>query len=93
MRRLWAGVILAGAVTFLTVLACVAVIAITWETPARLWTIGGLLGLFSLIAICALVALRTPKETLSILPQTATEWHKDRVLLEEILTRSHREEV
>jgi len=93
IRRLWAGVILAGAVAFLTVLACIAAIAVTWETPARMWTIVGLLGLFSLISICALMALKAPRSTTGILPQTTAEWRKDRLLLEAILTRLRREEL
>lgn len=89
VRRLWVGIVLAAAVAFSVVMACVWVIAATWDTPARQWLIGGLFGLFVLASVAAflvLKALNNPPPRL--LPKTRLEWEKDRVLLDDILARS-----
>ena len=89
VRRLWVGVVLAAAVAFSVVMACVWIIAATWDTPARQWLIAGLFGLFvsaSVAAFMVLRALNNPPPRL--LPKTRSEWEKDRVLLDDILARS-----
>jgi uncharacterized membrane protein YqjE len=89
VRRLWVGVVLAAAVVFSVVMACVWAIAATWDTPARQWLIAGLFGLFvltSLVAFLALKALKNPPP--SLLPKTRLEWEKDRLLLDDLLARS-----
>jgi uncharacterized membrane protein YqjE len=87
-RRLWAGAILAAGVAFAAAMACVWVIAITWDTPARIWAIAALLALFTAVAVIAYVELKALKAApRSVLSRTAREWEKDRVLLEELLTR------
>jgi uncharacterized membrane protein YqjE len=87
-RRLWAGAILAAGVAFAAAMACVWVIAITWDTPARIWAIAGLIAFFAVVAVVAYVKLQALKAApRSVLSKTAREWDKDRVLLEELLTR------
>jgi hypothetical protein len=87
-RRLWAGAILAAGVAFAAAMACVWVIAATWDTPGRIWAIAGLLALFAAVAVVAYVELKALKAApRSVLSRTALEWEKDRVLLEELLTR------
>jgi hypothetical protein len=86
-RRLWAGAILAAGVAFAAAMACVWVIAISWDTPARIWAIAGLIALFAAVAVIAYVELKALKAAPRVLSRTAREWEKDRVLLEELLTR------
>jgi uncharacterized membrane protein YqjE len=86
-RRLWAGAILAAGVAFAAAMACVWVIAVTWDTAARIWAIAGLLALFATVAVIAYLELKALKAAPSVLSRTAREWEKDRVLLEELLTR------
>jgi len=88
-RRLWVGIVLAAAVVFSVGMACVWVIAATWDTPARQWLIGGLFGLFVLTSVAAFMVLRALNNPPPrLLPKTRLEWEKDRVLLDDILARS-----
>jgi uncharacterized membrane protein YqjE len=89
VRRLWVGVVLAVAVAFAVVMACVWIIAATWDTPARQWLIAGLFGLFVLASVAAFLVLRALNNPPPrLLPKTRSEWEKDRVLLDDILARS-----
>jgi len=51
-RRLWVGVVLVVSVMFALALACVGVIAMTWDTPNRLPMIAGLCSVFVRVARC-----------------------------------------
>lgn len=85
-RRLMAGTLLAAAMIFAIAMACLLVIAVTWDTPARLWTVGGLLGLFCVVALVAYTRWRALRaQGGSLFARTAREWEKDRVLLEQLL--------
>jgi|SRR5579862_5933203 len=87
-RRVVAGTVVIGASVLAAALACVWIIALTWETAARIWVIGALLLLFVAVAAAAwwrLTALRSHGP--AMLSQTAREWAKDRQLLEELLAR------
>ena len=87
-RRVLAGTILAVSSVLAAGLACVWVIALTWDTPARLWAIGGLLLVFGVVAVACLYQLSTLRASEpALLSQTAREWAKDRQLLEELLAR------
>jgi hypothetical protein len=86
-RRLRAGAILVAGAVFAAAMACVGVIAITWDTPGRIWAIAGLLAVFATIAVIAYLHLKALKAAPSVLSRTAREWQKDRVLLEELLAR------
>ena len=67
-------------------LACLWIIAATWDTPQRTWAIGGLLVLFVVIALAAFWRLRVlDAGAPGLLSQTSREWEKDRRLLERLL--------
>jgi len=71
----------------------VLAIAAAWDTPARLWVIGGLIAAALLVAGVAFLRLRRVKaNAVPLLGQTAREWDKDRRLLEELLDHRHVEE-
>src|SRR5579862_5856968 len=87
-RRVVVGLVMLGASVLAAAMGCVVVIALTWDTAARVWAITALLALFVLIAVLALwrlTVLRSREPTM--LSQTAREWAKDRALLEELLAR------
>jgi uncharacterized membrane protein YqjE len=91
-RRMIAGTVMVGATVLAAAMGCVWVIAVTWDTAARVWAIVGLLGVFLVIAACALWKLNALKEAEpGMLSQTAREWAKDRQLLEELLARERAE--
>jgi uncharacterized membrane protein YqjE len=76
------GILLAAA------LACALAIAAAWDTPARLWVIGGLIAAALLMVALGFLRLRRVKAGAApLLGQTAREWDKDRRLLEELLDR------
>jgi len=91
-RRLAAAAVMACASLLAIVMACVWLIAATWDTAARVWVIAGLLGLFLAIAAAAFWWLkRLMAGGRGVLPQTAGEWAKDRQLLEELFDRERAE--
>jgi uncharacterized membrane protein YqjE len=74
-------------------MACLWVIAVTWDSPGRLWVIAGLFGLFALTSAAAFQVLRVLKDQWQgLLPQTGSEWDKDRLLLDDLLVRTPGEE-
>ncbi|HTD11657.1 MAG TPA: hypothetical protein VK676_06285 [Steroidobacteraceae bacterium] len=86
--RVVAGAVMACASVLAVAMACVWLIAATWDTAARIWVIAGLLALFLAIAAAAfwrlkLLAAGAP----GMLALTAGEWAKDRQLLEELLEK------
>ena|SRR5580698_4656047 len=92
-RQLVAGATLGLGILLAAALACVLAIAAAWDTPARLWVIGGLIAAALLIAGVAFLRLRRVKANAApLLGQTAREWDKDRRLLEELLDHRHVEE-
>jgi uncharacterized membrane protein YqjE len=71
---------------FALFMACLAVIACTWNTPHRLTAIVWMGGGFLLAAIAAaLYRARVVREKSRILESVRREWHQDRVILERIL--------
>lgn len=87
-QRVVAGTIVIGAGVLAAALACVWIIALTWDTAARIWAIAALLLLFVAVAAAAWWRLNTLRNSgPAILSQTAHEWAKDRQLLEELLAR------
>lgn len=87
-RQLVAAAMLGFGVLLAAALACALAIAAAWDTPARLWVIGGLIGAALLVAALAFLRLRRVKaNSVPLLGQTAREWDKDRRLLEELLDR------
>ena len=91
-RRLVAGTVMACAAVLAVAMACVWLIASTWDTAARTWVIAGLVGLFLAIAAAAFWKLKQLSAGApGILSQTAREWAKDRRLLEQLLERERAE--
>ena len=87
-RRAIAAAVMACASVFAVAIGCVWVIAAAWDTAARNWVIGGLLGLFLVIAAAGLWRFKALRAAApGVLPQTAREWSKDRQLLEELFER------
>jgi uncharacterized membrane protein YqjE len=87
-RRLITATVLACASVLAVAMACVWLIAAAWDTAARIWVIGGLLGLFLAIAAAAFWKLHVlGSGAPGVLPQTAREWAKDRRILEELFER------
>ena len=87
-QRVLLGMVLATASVLAVAMGCVGIIALTWDTAARLWAIAGLLVVFLGVAVLAfrkLSALRAGEPPL--LSQTLREWEKDRRLLEDLLAR------
>jgi hypothetical protein len=85
-RRLWVGAVLAGAVLFAVAMGCLWIVALAWDTAARLWFIGGLFGVFALLAGWALLTLRRlASDSRRLMSRTGAEWEKDRQLLERLL--------
>jgi uncharacterized membrane protein YqjE len=87
-QRVVATVVLGCAVLIAILIACAWIVAATWDTVARGWTIGGLLALFLAIAAGALWRLRVLEAiTPAVMSQTTSEWAKDRRVLEELLAK------
>lgn len=87
-RQLVAAVTLGIGVLLASALACALAIAAAWDTPARLWVIGGLVAAALLVAAVAFLRLRRVRaKSAPLLGQTAREWDKDRRLLEDLLDR------
>ena len=73
---------------FSIAMACVWAIALTWDTPGRIWLIVGLFALFMVIALVSLVVLKSLQNSPhGLLTRTRLEWQKDRVLLDDLLAR------
>ncbi len=85
--RIVASLILGIALFFLIFTACVAVLALTWDTPHRLAAIGWMGATFLVVALFAglyrskVVGARSP-----FLGTVRREWAEDRVILERILS-------
>lgn len=92
-RQLVAVATLGLGIALAAALACVLAIAASWDTPARLWVIGGLIVAALLLVAAAVLRLRSVRaRAVPVLGQTAREWEKDRRLLEELLDRPRAEE-
>jgi uncharacterized membrane protein YqjE len=88
LRRLWAGIVLVLAGVFSIALACVWAIAATWRTPAQMWMIAGLFALFVAATAISLLILKARSSAApALLTRTGQEWHKDRLLLDDLLVR------
>ena len=86
-QRLWVGIVLIVAIMIALLLACAWLIAFTWDTPERLGTIGALTGLFCVVSIIAGVLMyRIQSRPMRLLDQTRQEWHKDCLLVEELIS-------
>jgi len=72
---------------FAVFMACLAVVAYTWDTPHRVsaiaWMGGGFLGVAIVAALYRANAVRAKSQ---LLASVRREWQEDRVLLERILS-------
>lgn len=85
--RLFASIIFGIAIFFLVFSACLAVVALTWDTPHRVTAIGWMGGTFAFIALIAgLYRARTIGAQTPFLGSVRREWAEDRVILERILS-------
>ncbi len=88
-RRLCLGVALVMAVLMTLLLASAWLIALTWDTPARLGTIGALAGLFLLVSLAAGYGLYVlQSKPMRLLNLTRQELDKDRRLVEELVPKT-----
>ncbi len=72
---------------FFVLLACLTVIAYFWDTSHRIAAIGWLAGGFLAVAIIALAyARRMSSARTPFLEDMRSEWGKDKVILERVLT-------
>jgi uncharacterized membrane protein YqjE len=72
---------------FAVILACLGVVAYTWDTPNRVPAIAWMGGGFLVLAIAAAIYLsRLLRARSPLLADVRREWHEDRVILERILS-------
>jgi uncharacterized membrane protein YqjE len=72
---------------FAVILACLGVVAYTWDTPNRVPAIAWMGGGFLVLAIAAAIYLsRLVRARSPLLADVRREWHEDRVILERILS-------
>jgi uncharacterized membrane protein YqjE len=86
-RVSWAALALLSVHTA-AVLGCTLIVAMTWDTPYRLWVIAGLFLGFVVVAATSVWRLGVVDAGApGVLAQTAREWAKDRRVLEELLAQ------
>lgn len=91
-HRLLAAAVMGCAIVLAILMACVWLIAATWDTAAHIWVLAGLPALFLAIAAVAFWRLKQLEAgRRGVLPQTAGEWAKDRRLLDELFERERAE--
>jgi uncharacterized membrane protein YqjE len=82
-----ASAILAICALFALLMACLAIVALTWDTPNRVAAIAWMGGGFVLLAILAAVYRSSIARAKSpLLDSVRREWLQDRVILERILS-------
>jgi uncharacterized membrane protein YqjE len=82
-----ASAVAAICVLFALFMACLAVMAYTWDTPYRVAAIAWMAGGFLVIAIVAIIyRSRLARARTPLLADAKREWQEDRVILERILS-------
>ena len=71
---------------FTVLMGCVAVLALTWDTPNRLAAIAWMGGGFLAAAIVLLLNLKKRREQTPFFDSVRREWKEDRVILERVLS-------
>lgn len=85
--RLLASVLLILSIFFVVMMACLAVVARTWDTPNRVAAILWMGGAFALLAVfCALYKSRLIQSQSAPFSSVRREWEQDRVVLDSILS-------
>jgi uncharacterized membrane protein YqjE len=76
---------------FAVLMSCVAVIALTWDTPHRVAAVAWLGGGFLALAVVALIyRSKMIREQVPFLAAVRREWQQDVVILERILSEQER---
>jgi uncharacterized membrane protein YqjE len=79
--------IVAICIVFALFLACMGVIAYTWNTPYRVAAIAWMAGVFVMVAIGALIyRTRISRDRSPMFSDVQREWQEDKVILERILS-------
>jgi len=85
--RLLASALLIVSIFFVVLMACLAVVARTWDTPNRVAAILWMGGAFALVAVfCALYRSRVAQSQTAPFSSLRREWEQDRVVLDRILS-------
>jgi uncharacterized membrane protein YqjE len=85
--RLLAISVIVFAALFTVMLICVAIVAATWDTAARMRAIYCMIGVFAVLLSVAIAYLaRINAQSQSLLASVRREWAVDRVILDEILS-------
>jgi uncharacterized membrane protein YqjE len=85
--KIVAFVIVGVSLIFILLLGCLAVVALTWDTPYRLSAIAWMAGGFVALAIIAMIYLaNVVRDRVPFLASARHEWQSDRVILERILS-------
>jgi len=85
--RLFASLVLAISVFFAILSGCLVVVALTWDTPHRVWAIAWMGGAFLLVAVvAALYRAKLIGSRSAFLGTVRREWAEDRVIVERILS-------
>jgi uncharacterized membrane protein YqjE len=85
--RLLASALLILSIFFVVMMACLAVVARTWDTPNRVAAILWMGGAFALLAVfCALYKSRLIQSQSAPFSSVRREWEQDRVVLDSILS-------
>jgi len=72
---------------FAVLLACLAVVACTWDTPYRVSAIAWMGGIFVVLAsVAALYRSKVVRARSELFDTVRREWREDRVLLERVLS-------
>ncbi len=88
-RRLWAGVVLVVATTLALASVSTWLIALGWNTAARLWIIGAVAGFFLLIALSAAFAMTLMREkSAGLFAKARLEWAKDCRLIDDLVAKT-----
>jgi len=87
-ERLIATALLIVCCAIALVMACIAVLAVTWDTPYRVQSVAWMLGVFVVVALLAAVyRSRIFGVPATFLPSVRREWREDRDVLDRILRR------
>lgn len=85
--RIVAFVVVGVSLIFILLLGCLAVVALTWDTPHRVSAIAWMAGGFAALAVIAMIYLANVlRHRVPFLASARHEWQSDRVILERILS-------
>jgi uncharacterized membrane protein YqjE len=85
--RIMASVMIGVSLAFALAMACLAILARTWDTPYRVASIAWMGAAFLFVAIvCGLIRSRVVRAQATFLGSIKDEWRQDRIALERILS-------